>query len=379
MDESGWIGAAERWRATCRVTPAVAVDVAAANANVGEVARYIAMCGGEWRAHVKTVRTAWGVRMLLSHGVRAVKASTIGEAYAAASAGCSDVLLAYPALEPKLAALGRLAERFPAVRFSALIDTHEAISAWPATSGVAAMIDLDTGMRRTGIEVADTGAVIDLARGLAESGVELAGLHSYDGHLAAVPVGQRLAEVRAATHLVNQCATALTDAGARVPEIVAGATHTLEEHLAVLGEPGEDGASEARRTFGPGTLALLDGRSRQRLSDDGSVLKVVPAAMVFARVVSRNGSRVTLDAGATAIQADAGKPHARVLGASAAATVRGLSQEHLVIEEPSVAWRVGDVVPVLPWHIDTALSQFREIVLLGDGEVGLSEPVVGRH
>ena len=352
-------------------TPVMVVDAAAVRRNVARAAEAIAGAGWEWRAHVKTARTEWAIRTLVAHGVTRVKAATIGEAHAAARAGVADVLLALPAVGPLTRDLAELACRHPGTRFSALVDDPFTLGDWPEGGGLAAMIDVDTGMHRTGVDVGDVDGVVALAAAFARKGIPFAGLHTYDGHLAAREAQERRERVEQQGERVDVLVAALESAGHGVPEIVLGATHTLGEHLATRRpRPGGPVLSA-----GAGTVVYGDARSAERFAADGAV-PYEQAAAVLARVVSRRRGRATVDAGATAVQTDAGAPHAVVVHPP------GLrpdppSQEHLVLH--GEAPPLGAIVVLVPRHVDTALSQFSAVAVLHEDGRLTRETVVGRH
>lgn len=348
-------------------TPALVIDEAAARRNIAATAAAVAASGRVWRPHVKTARTAWGIGLLREAGVPRFKAATFGEAEALARAGAEDVLLAYPAVGPLPGRLAELAERHPRTRFSALVDDADALRFWPRGSRLAAMIDLDTGMGRTGVAAERVDAIEALADALDRRGVPLAGLHSYDGHLAALPPGRRAEEVRREAAALAHAAEAVD-----APEVVAGATHTL---LETVGTPASGGRVHS---VGAGTVVYGDGRSLARFAEDGRPAAIEAAAVVVGRVVSVRPRGVTVDAGATAIQTDAGSPHAEPLvprGLSAGP----LSQEHLVLRGDPAGLRAGDPVVLLPRHIDTALSQFGTVLVRLEGGGWRRDAVVGRH
>ena len=358
------------WQAGTR-TPAVVIDAAAAQRNILRANAMITRAGWEWRAHVKTARTEWAIRLLVAHGVTRVKAATIGEAHAAVRAGVSDVLLALPAVGPLVRDLAELARLHPHVRFSALVDHPHALNDWPAAGSLSAMIDLDTGMRRTGIEVGDVEGVVSLAAALADQGVPLAGMHAYDGHLATWSKPDRRVQVEAQAERIDALLDSLASAGHAVPELVLGATHTLDAHLATR-RPRPNGPL---LSAGPGTLIYCDARSFERFAAEGTVPFEIAAAVV-ARVISRGKGRATVDAGATAVQTDAGAPHALVVH-PAGLVADPPSQEHLVLR--GEAPPLGAPVVLVPRHIDTALSQFTAVsVLSTDGRIA-QEEVFGRH
>ncbi|MDF2562519.1 MAG: amino acid aldolase or racemase-like protein [Microbacterium sp.] len=345
-------------------TPVVVIDASVVRENIALAIRIL---GGAkaWRPHVKTARTPVGMSMLLDAGVRSFKASTLGEVACLLELGVSDVLLAFPAGRRALAGLEVLARVSPATRLSALLDDPH-VDDWP--TGVEAFIDIDVGMGRTGVAASDVARTVQIADALVRQGATLRGLHSYDGHLA--DAEDRAASVAELVATITSHAEGLAQCGHVVDEMVIGSSHTLVESADWIRFQ-RDGP---RITCGAGTVVYGDGRSVRRFERDG--LDFQPAAVILSRVLSTAGDRVTVDAGLTAIQVDAGTPHAEVVGGGL--DVVSASQEHLVLRARGRRPARGDLLALLPTHLDTALSQMTEAYYFDSGAM-VSSRVVGRH
>src|SRR5438128_12350864 len=77
------------------------------------------------RPHVKTHKTREVSLLLIEAGVDKFKCATIAEAEMLGDCGAPDVLLAYQPVGPKLSRFISLIQKFPATRFSCLIDNTE--------------------------------------------------------------------------------------------------------------------------------------------------------------------------------------------------------------------------------------------------------------
>jgi D-serine deaminase-like pyridoxal phosphate-dependent protein len=352
-------------RAERMPTPAILIDTATVERNI---ARVITMLGtaDAWRPHVKTARTPFGMTLLRDAGVRRFKASTIEEVACLNELGPADVLLSFPPGRIVLAQLAELARRHPDSRLSALVDDDDHVDVWPA--GVGAFIDIDVGMGRTGVALDRVERVVRTADALASRGVRLDGLHTYDGHLA--DAEDRAGAVTRTASALSAMAETLVAGGHPIHEIVVGSSHTLAPYVAPVRSP----SVPTRLTSGAGTVVYGDGRSRERFLRDG--LPFEPAAFVASRVLSARGERVTLDAGLTAIQVDAGSPH--VAAVRGGLDIVAASQEHLVMTAHGTVPRRDELLLLLPRHLDTALSQMTRVHYLIGGRV-VSSPVVGRH
>ncbi|SEM42909.1 alanine racemase [Nonomuraea pusilla] len=353
-------------------TPALVLDEAAVEANI---AHTLALVGTprRWRAHVKTARIGWTVDRLLAAGVTRFKAATVGELAMLLDRGALDVLLAYPAVGPARAAASALADRHPRARVSILVDT-------PETAGrpgrLAAFLDVDTGLHRTGVDAGDAAAALAVLSAYREAGWAFAGVHAYGGHLADLPGPDRAAAVRDEVRRLTALVRAVEAGGHAVPELCTGTSHTF--HESVQAAPGGTVGGGAAVTVGAGTVVYNDARSLARFAGQPAFAGFRAAAGVLTRVVSRRAGQVTVDAGLTAIQVDAGRPHAVVAG-HPGVVVGAPSQEHLVLTGAVEGFGVGESLMLLPRHVDTALAQFGVVHRVGGEGTVRPEEVSGRH
>lgn len=346
-------------------TPALIVDEEVVGANIDAMIRLIGSAE-RWRVHCKTTKSERTMKMLLGRGVRRFKASTLIEVASLLRAGASDVLYAVSTVGPAQHQLIDLAQRHPRARVHALLDSRAALQTW-AAGPIGYFLDVDTGMHRSGVPVTrpEVGrALVDEASAL---GLEFCGLHHYDGHLASVPELERTRATENGLALISEFATALE---MTVPELVTGGTHTF---LPALGFDFPGSLADCV-TVGPGTIVYCDLRSLEKLGDIG----FRPAVAVVCRVIaSAAAHEVTVDAGVTAIQVDSGFPHAAVSG-EPGASVRPPSQEHLVIEFPDAVPSIGQLLVLVPLHVDTTVAQFDQYIALDSGGVVGVFPVSAR-
>ena len=329
--------------------------------------RMVAMARGpdRLRPHVKTHKAPQIVEAQLAQGITRFKCATIAEAEMTAQAGAPDVLLAYQPVGPNVERLVALSQRYRAARFSTLVDNEasaRAIDEGFRRHGLTIdlLIDLDTGMHRSGIEPGEEAC--RLYRVLADlRGVRPGGLHAYDGHLRDADPEVRRRRCDEAFAPVTAMAGRLREEGLSVPCIVAGGSPTFPFHAA---RPGVE--------CSPGTTVYWDACYGGTLRD----LEFLQAAMVLTRVVSKpGGNRVCLDLGHKAIASE--NPHPRVV-LYAGEDEEPLecdfvshSEEHLVFEAPSAgALRVGDVLYGIPWHICPTVALYAEAVVIEDGAAG---------
>ena len=318
------------------------------------------------RPHVKTHKLPQIVRMKLDAGIRKFKTATISEAEMTAAAGGPDVLLAIQPVGPNVGRLLTLIERFPATRFSTIVDdasAARAIAAAAAARGISVplLVDLDVGMGRTGIPV---DAAPELYRVIAETpGVEPAGLHAYDGHLHDADEPRLRASAAEAIAPVLRLRDELRREGLSVAGIVAGGTPTskfLAEHPEV--------------ELGAGTPVLWDA-GQGEISPD---LDFLNAAAVMCRVISRpRPDRLCVDLGHKAVASEMPQPRVRLFGLEDAPAVMH-SEEHLVLETAAADYRVGDVIYALPRHVCPTVALHSEVWCVRDRRAVELWPVIAR-
>lgn len=346
-------------------TPALVVDEYTVGANIDTAIGLIGSAE-RWRAHVKTAKSERTMRMLLQRGVTRFKASTTIEAASLLRAGAPDVLYAISTLGPAQHELLRLADRYPRARIHGLLDSRAALRSW-APGPVGFFVDVDTGMKRSGVPTHRPDEGRALIEEATARGFEFRGLHHYDGHLAGLSDRDCVERTHEGLRALCEFAGNL---GVRVPELVTGGSHTFMPALEFAFPAG----LADRITVGPGTIVYCDLRSLERMGDLG----FRPALGVLCSVLATPAENAaTVDAGLTAIQLDAGAPHAAVSGHPAA--VVGIpSQEHLVVRFEGDRPSIGRLLILVPLHVDTAISQFDSYLAFDENEFVGVFPVSAR-
>ncbi|WP_298715079.1 D-TA family PLP-dependent enzyme [Chitinophaga sp.] len=314
----------------------------------------IRMAGGPGRLmpHVKTHKMAPVVRMQLDQGIRRFKCATLAEARMLAETGAPDILLAYQLNAPMAQAFVELQQQYPASRFASLADNTASARLMndlhaPLGTKARLYIDIDDGMRRTGI-TSDKAA--PLWRELqALPNVEAAGLHVYDGHIRAVDIEERTRQCDEAFAAVEQLA-----ADIHPPEIIAGGTPTFPIH-----------ARRAEITLSPGTCLLWDEGYGTGLPDQPFVV----AAQLLTRVISKpQEGHVTLDLGHKAVSAENPITRRVFFPALKHYEVISQSEEHLVVKTPEAdTLQVGDVLYGTPWHVCPTVALYNEALVIENG------------
>ena len=320
------------------------------------------------RPHMKTNKLPEVIRMQMAQGIMKYKCATIAEAEVAAACSVPDVLLAYQPVGPNVKRLVELVRKFPATRFSALVDDAGAVQALSQAASAAGVtldlfLDLDCGMHRTGI--APGPDAVALYQLIARSpGLRAAGLHVYDGHIRDSDVSLRAVACDKAFSQLEGVRTQLLDSGVAVPVIVAGGTPTFPIH-----------ARRAGVQCSPGTSVFWDLGYETLLPD----MDFLPAVLVLTRVISKPSANILcLDLGHKAIASEGPHPRVELLELPDARAV-GHSEEHLTVETPrATEYPVGSPLYGIPWHICPTVALHQEAVVIREGRAQEKWQVVAR-
>jgi D-serine deaminase-like pyridoxal phosphate-dependent protein len=353
------------------LTPALIVypEIVASN-----IACTLALLGGNadrWRAHIKTAKLTYTLRMLVESGVRNFKCATTLELLEACRGGASDVLLAFPVMGANARRVREIAAEFSGVRIAALAENEEQVGQWRG-SGVGLFLDINPGMNRTGIEQNRKERVLTLAQAIEDAGLEFRGLHYYDGQFGGLEEPARTTAAHGGYERLLELVAEIQRNGIRVPEVVTAGTPTFPCSLAYQGLH----SGEFIHRVSPGTVVYCDATCLAQLSPEYGYQ---PAVMVLSRVVSRPNERtLTCDAGHKAVSADAGVPTCVVLG-HAELNPLSPSEEHLPMQVETVPGpKVGEMLYLLPRHICPTVNNFNSAFVVRRGRVESIETVTAR-
>lgn len=352
-------------------TPAVAVDKAKLIANI-QRARSLVPSHVALRPHIKTHKCHEIARLQLEHGASGLTCAKPGEAVVMLAGGAPSVTVAYPVVVPAnaervmRAAGGRNAE----ARFVA--DSVEGVGALAtAAASVGGQwpvyMEVDTGLRRCGVDPSGETALV-VARAIdAAGGLSFAGLFTHEGHAygGKTPDGVR-AVAAAVKETLASLKVSIEKSGLAVPAVSTGSTPTLYANA------GWEVSTEAR----PGNYAFAD-MTPVKL---GLISPKEIALAVAATVVSANAEYAIIDAGSKTLSSDLA-PHsaggaasygaAYALDAAAAEapfTVARLSEEHGFLALGGRRLKLGARVLIFPNHSCPVANLVDELtVLSADG------------
>ena len=305
-------------------TPVLVIDLDALTRNITRMADFARSKGLQLRPHSKTHKSPHIAKRQMQAGAVGICCAKIGEAEVMADNGLTRGLyITSPVVSPP--AIARLAELNARTEgLMCVVDNPEnihalGVAARASGKPLSVVIDIDPGMRRTGVGSPEAAlALLEAIR--AETSLNYLGVQCYCGaqqHIEAFDARLQSMEDRAA--FVRTVAEALTDADAP-PQIVTGGgtgTHQIDPELNLFTE------------LQVGSYVFMDAQYLAcDLTGDGAPSPFETALMIDARVVSANTpGMVTLDAGFKAFATDAGAPLV-LAGAPEGATFRFMGDEH---------------------------------------------------
>jgi D-serine deaminase-like pyridoxal phosphate-dependent protein len=274
-------------------TPALILDRARLAANGATMLRHVRALGARLRPHMKTLKCAAALPLVLDPDHGGIAVATLNEAEYFARSGIADIQLAVCLPPGKLDRAARLAWLIP--RFSFFIDSLEmarAVTEHARVNGARhrVWLEVDCGEHRTGAPV-DGPLMMDIAKALPPdlfAGVATHAGHAYAGRNA-------LAMSALADHerrCVVEAAERLRRAGLAVDGVSAGSTPTAV-HL-------EDATGLTEIRAGVYMVGDLFQAAIGSLAQDRIALSVL------ATVIShdRTSGRIVIDAGGLALSKD---------------------------------------------------------------------------
>lgn len=347
-------------------TPALVLDIGAAERNIRRMADRFAGQKVRLRPHAKTHKTPILAHKQLAAGAIGVTCTKLGEAEVMAAAGIGDILLSSEVVGATK--VGRLIALNRHARVITVIDdaaAARAISDAAEAAGirVPALVDIDVGQRRTGVQPGEP--ALALAREISRMpGLKLIGVQGYEGHLQHIQDEQQRGDrCRAAMQALTGTAELLAQDGLGVEIVSTGGTGTH----AFAGE--FPGITEIQ----PGSYVVMDAHY-------GTVegLAFEQALFIRTTVISKGRSdAATVDAGLKAASIDSGLPGVRGIP-GAQFLFAGDEHGTVLFGEPRPDVRVGDVIELVPSHCDTTINLHDFYWVVRDGKIEDVWPIAAR-
>jgi D-serine deaminase-like pyridoxal phosphate-dependent protein len=344
------------------ITPALVLDIDAAQRNIDHMARSLAELGrATIRPHYKTHKSPQLARRQVEAGAGGLSTATVWEAAVLADAGLDDLFVVNTVSHPaKIALLASLAEGH---RILVAVDESSnaaALSAAAVRAGsvLGVMVEVDTGMDRCGVDTPQ--AALDLARQVTDlPGLRFEGITGYEGHCSlTIDDELRLQRQREAMTFFTGVADLLEADGIPCPIRSAGGIATWQWTAAF------PGITEIQA----GTYVVMDNYHGQMVPGFEHALTVQ------ASVISRQSGKVIVDAGNKSIADPAnvtmvGYPH----------TSFRFDEEHGVFAAPDgSSLRVGDSVALVPGYSPTTVNWYDVYHVVRDDVVVDIWPIIPR-
>jgi len=345
------------------ITPALVLDIDAAQRNIDRLAGELRQMGSvtvrpHYKAH-KSLDLAW---RQVQAGAGGLSTATVWEAVVLADAGLDDLFVVNTVSHPaKIAVLARLAA---GRRILVAVDeapNAAALSAAATAAGstLGILVEVDTGMDRCGTDTAEQ--TLALARQVMDlPGLRFEGLTGYEGHCSlTIDNALRHERQRQAMTFFTGVADLLEAQGIRCGIRSAGGIATWRWTA------GFPGITEIQA----GTYVVMDNYH------DHMAPGFEHSLTVQASVISRQSSRVIVDAGGKSI---ANPADVTVVGHGELKFVR-FDEEHGVFSAPDgSALAVGDSVALVPGYSPSTVNCYDAYHVVRDGTVTDIWPVLPR-
>lgn len=315
--------------------------------------------------HVKTHKSLWMTEKLMREGIHWFKCSP-NELDMLIHSAAAHVFLAYPLLPSTALYVGEKIAAHPGTRFYVQVSRAEQVAfllevARQYDIEWRYFIDLDVGMRRTGIAPQEA---YEFYRAIAaEKRLRFAGLHAYDGHNHLPTLEERRVEAQRAMKPVVDAVRLFNRHDVPVPRMIVGGTPGFlpdAEYLFQQELPCEI-------LLSPGTWVYFDTTCGNKMPDT-----FVPAALILCQVMDKLGDdRYTLNLGHKRWAVDQGPVE---LFSISGMTAVKWSEEHTVVKAPPASrLNIGDYVVMVPTHVCSTVNLWEYFTLIdGDGNIEMA-------
>ncbi|KAF1834550.1 hypothetical protein BDW02DRAFT_328960 [Decorospora gaudefroyi] len=331
-------------------TPSMIVDLDLMKSNLKKAMTQLLPTGKNIRPHLKTTKSAILAHKMVQAGAKGGCVAKLSEAEVMCRLGFTDLLITCEIVgAAKVQRLVELYKKHKSIRI--VVDSAEgalAIDQALAAAGVPepmpTLIDLDVGLRRTGVQPGFP--ALELARYVATlNHLKIVGVQGYEGHLQHVHgYEDRKRQCLESMWILTQTVNSLELHGHQIDVVTTGGTGTAEFCATVRR------VTEVQ----PGSFLFMDTDYRNAVG-----AKYANSLTILATVISKQGSNVvTIDAGLKSLTTDSGLAECKTPGY----TYGVLGDEHgtLTWEEGEAGkgkeLRIGDRVEMVPSHIDPTIN-----------------------
>lgn len=340
-------------------TPALLVNLNVLDHNLEAMERCLAGHSAKLRPHFKNHTVIALARRQMQNGAIGMTVARLRHAELLLSHGITSVLVSNEIVTAsEIRWLIDLAARFGAAggEVIAIVDNAAVARemgrlASEARVAVSVLVDIDLGLKRTGVSPVDAPALAETVR---DSGLRLRGVMGYEGHLQKLlPEENKAAISQETTGLLLEAFRAIRRLGIPL-EIVSTAGTGTFEYAAQWPEVTELQA---------GSYLLME------TAYEAAAPRFKSALSVLATVISKHGSdRAIVDAGLKAMSGERGLP---VLKEWPGVELRAIHAEHgiLNITNPSAPVHVGDRIQLPVYYSDGTVNLHRQMYGIRNGQL----------
>jgi D-serine deaminase-like pyridoxal phosphate-dependent protein len=331
-------------------TPVLVIDLDTLERNIRTMADFAATRGLALRPHAKTHKSADIARLQIAAGAGGVCCAKLGEAEAMADGGVDSILITSPVVSaPAIERLIALNQRIGDLRVVVdNPDNVDALAAAAAGKRLQVLIDIDPGIRRTGVGSPEAAAAL-AQKILAAPSLRYIGVQYYCGREQHIgPYAERRAAIEDRTAYLKTVLAALAAVSAAPCVITGGGTgtHRIDADLGVLTE------------LQVGSYVFMDRQYNECDLTGAGQPPYETSLFIDARVVSANTTGMgTIDAGFKAMSTDGGPPTI-VSGAPADAKYHFMGDEHGAVVSLDTAFAIGSRVVLAAPHCDPTVNLY---------------------
>lgn len=337
------------------VTPALVLDLAAFERNLGKMQDRADAAGVKLRPHGKMHKSPWVAERQLTWGAVGICCQKVSEAEAFVREGILDVLVSNEVRQPVM--LDRLARLARGAKVALCVDDAEGVDEAAAAAfrqdvTLRLLVEVDVGAGRCGVQGADE--AVALAEMIRQSeGLRFAGLQAYHGAAQHLPdAAARKAAITAAAARLKPVLAGLKAAGIPCPVVTGAGTGTFAH----------EAASGLWTELQCGSYAFMDADYARAIGPEFEQALFLLTGVMSAPVQGR----AVCDAGLKSLAVDSGLP--LVSGVEGVA-YEGASDEHGTLFDPAGRLRPGDRLRLIPGHCDPTVNLHDWIVGLRGGKV----------
>lgn len=356
-------------------TPCLLIDLGQAEKNIMDMQKRADMLGVNLRPHTKTHKMPYFAKKQVEAGACGIAVAKIGEAEVMADNGITDILIANEIVGiQKYRRLLGLHERITVrsgVDNTFQIDQIEEVFA-QSEKPYEVLIELEVGEERSG--VAGDQELVRLVEYIkARKHVVLKGIFSHEGHCYKAPDRETCKALAEESYRRTiQAAELIRRCGVEIDIVSIGATPSIMNGAFL------DGITELRL----GTYVFMDMGQSRAIGDYSGC-----AASVLATVISKpTDTRVVLDTGTKALVMQNRSQGICATGGygcvkgDESVVICNMFDEHGLIENREFHDRtaLGEKIEIIPSHICPTVNLYDEAVLVDQGKVLGTVPVLCR-